>query len=741
MRELLNPYHPETIPTSKEEFFGRHEIITWIEQQFIAGRRILMLHGPRQIGKSSFLHFLPRMMVMKHVYIPFSFAEVTDASVRAYLLYLLQTLAKQLVQQGVIQSERVIATVDSLTAIEQLLGQVQRQYPDYGILFLIDDFDRLWSLNSEKLNSFLEICQSLLASQPQLRFILTVQETNLSQLRHPILDAAPTHQLTALPPNDALQMVTVPVEGIIRFDYGVPKRIADLCSNHPYYLTLVNHVLFTRYAREGWVNLRHLDETIAAVLDMNIPSFDETWQRATWIERAVMMALASIRGSHGVFNRQDIISLLTRLDRQADERVIINALESLTSQGTLIKMGALSYKFFVDLYRHWLQSNFELTDILKEVIWQNPNARPEPVISIEEESDGPVTARSAKLPSWPVWIWGLIGLVLLGVVITGFFVMQSWLSNSVGSQIDPSTGSEVVQFSAGTPAGAAQASGPMPTPTPTVPIVVAKTLPSIAYMTRGQDESWRIQLMNTDGSDRINLSDRQEDETTPVWSPGADRLAFVSQRDGNREIYITDLSGSNVVNFSNNLADDWTPAWSPDGKQIAFSSNRSGNWEIYIANVDGSDVQQITQAEGGNISPVWSPDGTQLAFSTKRDGNWEIYTMRIDGTDLRRLTSNEVSDLAPVWSSAGDRIAFETNIDGNVEIYIMSASGGNPQNISNAALADDHGPVWSPDDQRIVFYSNREGNWDLFSINLATGNVTNLTNTPDTDEQTPAWRP
>jgi TolB protein len=115
--------------------------------------------------------------------------------------------------------------------------------------------------------------------------------------------------------------------------------------------------------------------------------------------------------------------------------------------------------------------------------------------------------------------------------------------------------------------------------------------------------------------------------------------------------------------------------------------------------------------------------------------------MRLDGTDLRRLTFNEVSDLAPVWSSAGDRIAYETNMDGNVEIYVMSTSGGNPRNVSNAALADDHGPVWSPDDQRIVFYSNREGNWDLFSINLATGSVTNLTNTPDTDEQTPAWRP
>jgi Tol biopolymer transport system component len=159
-----------------------------------------------------------------------------------------------------------------------------------------------------------------------------------------------------------------------------------------------------------------------------------------------------------------------------------------------------------------------------------------------------------------------------------------------------------------------------------VPIVVAKTLPSIAYMTRGQDESWRIQLMNTDGSDRIFLSDRQEDETTPVWSPGADRLAFVSQRDGNREIYITDLDGSNVINFSNNLADDWTPAWSPDGTQIAFSSNRTGNWEIFIANVEDSNLSKsprqrvaISRRSGRRTGHSWlfPPNGMVIGKSTR----------------------------------------------------------------------------------------------------------------------------
>ncbi|MHC4335208.1 MAG: TolB family protein [Planctomycetota bacterium] len=66
------------------------------------------------------------------------------------------------------------------------------------------------------------------------------------------------------------------------------------------------------------------------------------------------------------------------------------------------------------------------------------------------------------------------------------------------------------------------------------------------------------------------------------------KIAFVSERDGNSEIYVMNADGSAQKNLTNNPASDEAPNWSPDGKMIAFASFRDGNYEIYVMNADGS---------------------------------------------------------------------------------------------------------------------------------------------------------
>src|SRR4051812_26456720 len=65
------------------------------------------------------------------------------------------------------------------------------------------------------------------------------------------------------------------------------------------------------------------------------------------------------------------------------------------------------------------------------------------------------------------------------------------------------------------------------------------------------------------------------------------KIVFVSDRDGNAEIYSCNVDGSNISRLTNNAATDDQPAWSPDGSQIAFVSDRTGNPELYIMNADG----------------------------------------------------------------------------------------------------------------------------------------------------------
>ncbi|MBI2448752.1 PD40 domain-containing protein [Candidatus Pacearchaeota archaeon] len=85
------------------------------------------------------------------------------------------------------------------------------------------------------------------------------------------------------------------------------------------------------------------------------------------------------------------------------------------------------------------------------------------------------------------------------------------------------------------------------------------------------------------------------------------KIAFVSQRDGNHEIYTMNPDGTEQRRLTNNNAEDMYPSWSPDGKKIVFESDRDGNYEIYIMNSDGSEQADLTNNKDWDWMPSWSP--------------------------------------------------------------------------------------------------------------------------------------
>ncbi|MBI5293034.1 MAG: PD40 domain-containing protein [Chloroflexi bacterium] len=176
---------------------------------------------------------------------------------------------------------------------------------------------------------------------------------------------------------------------------------------------------------------------------------------------------------------------------------------------------------------------------------------------------------------------------------------------------------------------------------------------------------------------------------------GGGRIAFTSNRDGNREIYVMNADGLDPTRLTYNQAGDSDPAWSPDGARIAFSSERDGNWEIYVMNADGSDQTNLTNNSAADVPPAWSPDGARIAFYSYRDGNAEIYVMNADGSNQTRLTNNSANDYAPAWSPDGARIAFGSYRDNKDEIYVMNADGSNQTRLTNNS-ADDWDPAWQP---------------------------------------------
>jgi TolB protein len=110
-----------------------------------------------------------------------------------------------------------------------------------------------------------------------------------------------------------------------------------------------------------------------------------------------------------------------------------------------------------------------------------------------------------------------------------------------------------------------------------------------------------IIVMNADGAFPRQIV-AGSTETNPEASPSGDQIAFMSQRDGNWEIYVVNLDGSGLRRLTRDSANDGLPAWSPDGKHVAFVSDRDGSWAIWAMQPDGSNQQRLFDLGG-------SPDG------------------------------------------------------------------------------------------------------------------------------------
>ena len=59
------------------------------------------------------------------------------------------------------------------------------------------------------------------------------------------------------------------------------------------------------------------------------------------------------------------------------------------------------------------------------------------------------------------------------------------------------------------------------------------------------------------------------------------------------------------IRLTNNSAEDKWPEWSPDGSKIIFVSNRDGNNEIYTMNPDGTDQKRLTNTVAKDYCPDW----------------------------------------------------------------------------------------------------------------------------------------
>jgi Tol biopolymer transport system component len=233
------------------------------------------------------------------------------------------------------------------------------------------------------------------------------------------------------------------------------------------------------------------------------------------------------------------------------------------------------------------------------------------------------------------------------------------------------------------------------------------------------DENEEICTIKIDGQAFSRITENGFFDTYPIWSPDGTRIAFLSWRGQDLDIYLMQNNGSEQRILHDSGGHDADIDWV--GSSIAFTSGSriwlmqdDGTAPVPITNPPDAGVWGKANLPFGDYDPRLSPDGRKVVFERLEDdasphGNYNIFVVNADGSDETRLTDTGYSQGIASWSHSQTRLVFVVAAiedKGKYDIYMMNADGSDITNINPDYFPPDllcHSPVFSVDDSKIFF--------------------------------------
>jgi TolB protein len=214
-------------------------------------------------------------------------------------------------------------------------------------------------------------------------------------------------------------------------------------------------------------------------------------------------------------------------------------------------------------------------------------------------------------------------------------------------------------------------------------------------------------------------------------------IAFVSDRDGSKDIYAMDFDGRNVRRLTSVRSLAINPAAGRSGK-IVYTSYARLYPQVWVMGSDGTGKREVSTGIELNASPSFSPDETQIAFAGSARGNTDIYVVGAGGGGLRRLTTTRAIEASPAWSPTGRQILYTSDQAGTPQIYVVDPEGSGARRVTFAGNWNDEA-AWAPDGARIAFACRNEGDFNICLMDFATGQTVQLTSEGSNGH--PTWSP
>jgi hypothetical protein len=195
-------------------------------------------------------------------------------------------------------------------------------------------------------------------------------------------------------------------------------------------------------------------------------------------------------------------------------------------------------------------------------------------------------------------------------------------------------------------------------------------------------------------------------------SPDGARIAFDSDREGERAVYVADSNGQNVRRVS---GDGFAavPSWSPDGASLAFVKAEPDDprvWNLWTVNLQSSEIRRLTShTHGQPWGSSWFPDGRRIAYSLHD----RLVVLDIGTSRERVYFSPRKGQLArtPAVSPDGRRVLFQVNRDG---AWLLDLQDGSMRKVLSDPSAEDY--AWSPDGRRVAYHSRQSGAWGVWVL-------------------------
>ena len=218
----------------------------------------------------------------------------------------------------------------------------------------------------------------------------------------------------------------------------------------------------------------------------------------------------------------------------------------------------------------------------------------------------------------------------------------------------------------------------------------------------------------------------------------ASKLAFVSNRTGKDEIYVSDLFFGEMKQLTHDNAFSMTPRWSPDGTKLIYTSFfKSGFPDIYLINLSTNDRTKFASFQGTNSGARFSPNGQKVAMVLSGEGTPEIYVSPASGRPVSRLTRSEAVKSSPCFSPDSGQIVYAA--EPGPQLYVMPASGGPGRRVTTGLSSSCAEPDrCRSDPSKIAFTFQTGGRFQVGVLDLKTGQSQKVSKA-DYDGVEPAW--